>query len=123
MRVDITGIGAAQALLRAIAAADVQPALEAIATAEADHLASVTPVRTGEARGGWHVDPLPNGAVLSNAVEHVPFLIEGTGRRRIPVVNRNWAGMSPNAALRDAWLTAPERLAAEAESAVHELLP
>lgn len=40
-----------------------------------------TPVDTGEARGGWQVD-IPSkpseAAEVSNAVEHIAFLVEGS---------------------------------------------
>ena len=85
--------------------------LRDLMAAEAAAIRDATPVDTGEAKAGWALVPKANAVFLVNELPHVPWLIEGTGRRRVVgVVNAARAGMDPNARLRQAWLDAPSAL-------------
>lgn len=85
-------------------------------------LAGATPVDKGWARRGWAVSKLgPGTYVVRNTVTRLGFsypsaLISGTGRRGVAstlgftgTFNQSWAGMAPNAMLRQTYLAEASR--------------
>ena len=50
---------------------------EALVNDLVEELASKTPVKTGNARAGWHASMSKDGATIANDVDYVSFLEDG----------------------------------------------
>lgn len=77
MKVTVSGIAEVQRLLDSKMAAIIKSKKEEILPKVVEALRDATPVDTGEARDGWHVE---NDKIVNN-VEHISMLNEGSSKQ------------------------------------------
>lgn len=81
IKVSLTGKNEMMAKLREKLGAKALEHTRSEARKLASHLATVTPVDTGEAQQGWDVVNTLKGADVTNNVEHIGYLNEGSSKQ------------------------------------------
>jgi len=81
IRISLSGVKKTFAKARADIDAEARLKMTPVVVALKQELVRNTPIDTGEARDGWEMKPTPTGFALTNDVEHVKFLNEGSSQQ------------------------------------------